>query len=260
MFTSALAFSLLALVGTTVLAEPFYIRQYQASSPSMKARQKALDQVKKHQDDLPIRDDLDNKLPTFHKRLAQKVKAGETFCQNCHLPVPHRKKLRSRAFLNMHSRYIACATCHFQPPGVTFEYRWLDYQSWQPAMPETPFRTGLDLDNANPIDGNYKIAPLFSGEPAIPAKNSAFAKTILQQWREGTPDQRADLKARLHAPLRKQGPGCSACHTDSDPKLDLKALGASDEQVDLIHFHRIPSFFSRYQSDDERLRIIGILR
>ncbi len=234
--------------------------RYESAHPTAEARQKALDQVRKHKDEVVIRDDLDRKLPTFHKRLEKKVTTGETFCQNCHLPLPHSKKLRSRAFLNMHSRYIACATCHFRPEGVRFDYRWLDYASWRPVRPDHPFRTGLDIDNSIPIDGNLKIAPFFSGEPAIPPKDGPFAEKILQRWREGTPAQRAGLKARLHAPLEEEGPECVACHTSDRPMLDLQALGAEAEQVDLIQFHRIPSFFSRYRGDDEKLKIIGILR
>jgi len=254
--TLALVFSL--LVWGNLSAEPLYVRQVKSAHPSVEDVEKALKQVKEHRDDVVIRDDLDSKLPTFHKRLAQKVTTGETFCQGCHLPVPHGKKPRTRAFLNMHSRYIACTTCHFRPEGRRFEFRWLDYQNWQEAHPENPFRTGTD--NAQPINGNLKIAPFYAGEPAIPAKNSPFAKEIRRQWQQGDLEQKARLKAYLHSPLKKEGPECTACHTSDQSMLNLTGLGANDRQKDLIEYHRIPSFFSRYKSDDEKLRIIGILR
>ena len=256
--TLALVFSL--LVWGNLSAEPLYVRQVKSAHPSVEDVEKALKQVKEHRDDVVIRDDLDSKLPTFHKRLAQKVTTGETFCQGCHLPVPHGKKPRTRAFLNMHSRYIACTTCHFRPEGRRFEFRWLDYQNWQEAHPENPFRTGTGIDNAQPINGNLKIAPFYAGEPAIPAKNSPFAKDIRRQWQQGDLEQKARLKVRLHSPLKKEGPECTACHTSDQPMLNLTDLGASAQEKDLIEYHRIPSFFSRYKSDDEKLRIIGILR
>ncbi len=260
MFTRLAFLFLLSLSPLAMGGQSYFERCYESAHPLPETRRKAMEQVGKHKDEVTIRDDLDWKLPTFHKRLEKKVTAGETFCQNCHLPLPHSRKLRSRAFLNMHSRYIACATCHFQPEEVRFDYRWLDYRSWRPVRPEHPFRTGLEIDNSIPIDGNRKIVPFLSGEPAIPARNGPFANKILRQWREGNLEQRAGLKARLHAPLEKEGLPCTACHTSDNPKLNLQALGADREQLDLIQFHRIPSFFSRYRDDDDKLKIIGILR
>ena len=259
-FVKVLFYLPLCLLAANLYAQPLYIRQLNATHPSVEDREEALKQVKEHKDDIAIRDDLDKKLPTFHKRLDEKVTEGETFCQSCHLPLPHTKKLRSRAFLNMHSRFIACATCHFRPEGIGFDFRWLDYQTWQETNPEKPFRTGTEIDNAQPIDGNLKIAPFYGGQPAVPDKKSPFAQDIRRQWQQGDLEQKARLKARLHAPLEKEGPDCTECHTSNQPLLDLTALGASARQKDLIEYHRIPSFFSRYQSDNEKLKIIGILR
>jgi RNase P subunit RPR2 len=238
-------------------AEPLYIQRAESARPNAEAIAKARQPVREHRD-IAIREDL--KVPPFHKRLDDPVRDGETFCQDCHLPLPHTKSLRSRSFLNMHSRSIACETCHFQPKDAAIAYRWLDYRTGQPAKVEARFRTGRKADNAAPLGGGVKIAPFAAGTPAIALPGSDFAIRIAREWKNGDEAARAQLKARLHAPLAKEGPACARCHTETKPLLDLAALAAPPEQATAILRHVIPQFFARYKDEDERLKIIDILR
>lgn len=51
----------------------------------------------------------------------------------CHGPLPHGKRIETRAFLNMHATFVDCNACHAaeaQAPGV--EARWFDLPSRQP--------------------------------------------------------------------------------------------------------------------------------
>lgn len=252
-----LAAGLVLGFGPGTAAEVLYVQQVEAAQPSPKDLADALKQVREHKD-LVIRDDL--KVPPFHKRLDQQVQKGEAFCQGCHLPVPHTQKLRTRGFLNMHSRFIACETCHFRPKLVALDYRWLDYESARPAPPQNRFRTGLKIDNSVALDGRVKIAPFFLGDPAITLPGSAFAERVAKEWKNADEDGKARLKARLHAPLEKEGRACDHCHSVDKPLLDLTGLGATPEQAEAIRRHVIPQFFGRYRKDDERLKIIDILR
>ena len=240
----------------TLCAAPLFIQRHEEAQPDEEAVSKALEQVREHKE-IKIRDDL--KVPPFHKQVDDKVKEGEAFCQGCHLPVPHSKKLRTRAFLNMHTRYIACETCHFRPEDARFDFRWLDYAKQQPAPEQNRFRTGKKIDNAHVLDGNTKIVPFFQSAPAIAFPGSAFAEEIARQWKDADEAGKSRLKAKLHAPLKKEGPACGRCHGDKDPLLDLQALGAEPDQATAIQKHLIPQFFGRYQKDDERIRIINLL-
>lgn len=246
-----------ALVVTPTQAAPLFIQRYEAANPGEEAIAKALEQVREHKE-VKIVDKL--KVPPFHKELTPGVTEGEAYCQGCHLPLPHSKKLRNRAFLNMHSRYIACETCHFRPKDVELTYRWLDYGTQALAPAQNRFRTGETVDNGRPIDGHIKIAPFIGNEPAIAFPSSEFAKTVTKTWKESDEAGKARLKARLHTPLEKEGPACEKCHTDRSPLLDLTALGAKPEQVRAIQRHVIPQFFGRYKTDEERLKIIDILQ
>jgi hypothetical protein len=238
-------------------AVPLYVQRFEAADLSALEVSKAEQQIREHQD-IKIRENM--AIPPFHKRLDRPA-AEETFCQTCHLPWPHSKKPRTRSFLNMHSRYLACETCHFRPKSVVFDYRWLDYETQQPAPEKHRFRTGLKIDNAVPVDGRIKIAPFIAEMPAIALRGSEFAQRINRAWKEADEFAKARLKAKLHQSLEKEGPACHQCHQEGKKSmLDLAALGAEPQQVLAIQRHILPQFFRRYQSDEERLKMIDILR
>ena len=211
--------------------------------------------------EIEIRDDLDQQLPPFHRRSEQQVNQGETFCQMCHLPLPHQHSLWTRALLNMHSRNIACSTCHFRPEKATFAYRWLDFSSEQVLEADSSrFRAGRDLDNENLPDGNVKIAPFWQGKPAVPLPSSTEARNIVRLWREGDVEQKIQLHAHLHRPLDPQGLSCEGCHQEEKPLFGLQALGADPGQAKQIQRHVIPQFFSRHRDGEQKIRILDLTR
>ncbi len=242
-----------------VLARPLYLEALKGE-PDAKQLAKSREKILEYQQ-IEIRDDLDQKLPPFHRRPEQKITQGETFCQICHLPVPHRHSPWTRALLNMHSRYIACSTCHFRPENVTFTYRWLNFSSGQ-TLDADPnrFRTGRDLDNEIPLDGTVKIASFYQDEPAVPLPGSAVAEAVAREWRDGDTQQKTRLHARLHRPLEPKGLSCERCHQEEKPLLDLRALGAQPAQVEQIQRHVLPQFFSRYREKEQKIRILDLTR
>lgn len=254
---TALAASLLFSISQPQ-AEPLFVQRAEAARPDRQAIEKALEQVREHKD-VKLREDL--AVPPFHKRVEPPIREGEAYCQGCHKSLPHTKKLKDRAFLNMHSRYIACETCHFRPDDAILQFRWLDYNARKEAEPDGGrFRTGRNVDNSVLIDGSTKIAPFYLGQPAIAFRSSEYARKIGQEWETGDVEARARLKARIHSPLKKEGPACAKCHTEDRPMLDLLALGADRDRAAAIQRHVLPQFFGRYQTDEERLKIIDILR
>ena len=240
-------------------AASLFEQRVESAQPTAEDIARAEEKIREHKD-VKLREEP--KVPPFHQRVDSPVKEGETYCQGCHLPVPHGEKLRTRAFLNMHSRFIACETCHFRPEDVKFEYRWLDYASRQPAAPaEHRLRTGARIDNSVTLDGRVKIAPYFQGAPANVLPGSEFSERITRDWKAADSiSAKAGIKAKIHAPLEKEGPACAKCHTDQAPLLDLAALGAGPEQARMIQRHVIPQFFGRYKEQDQRLKIIDLLR
>lgn len=252
---------ILGLLSSVVLAQPsLYERLVERAIPGDEIQQWAKEKVSKFKSRVGAQRavTLDQTLPPFHRRLPP-LPQGETFCQICHPPLPHAKTLRKRSFLNMHTRFIACGTCHLRPEGEKLSYAWLDYGSWQIAPPNTQaFRIGRKVDNEQPIEGWLKIAPFSQGMPAIPKRDSAFAQTVKKTWQEKNETVKIELIAKLHAPLDRKGPKCSACHSETG-WLDFVALGADAEQALALKRHVIPRTIDRLQ-EGERVRILDLLR
>ncbi len=119
-----ICFLCLCLTAFTAGAAPLYIEQVNLSTSDEQKLQKAHKQIKEHKD-ITLKDDLF--VSPFHKQEQKKSTDKKTFCQTCHQDPPHNTDERKRSFLNMHSRYISCETCHFSPKDVQLEYRWINF-------------------------------------------------------------------------------------------------------------------------------------
>jgi len=252
----------LALLLTTCAAwpaqaVPLYQQRMEQAVPDREALEHSADLLQKHRD-LEIRDKP--VIQPFHKQSGELETAPATFCRDCHGPLPHSKQLRTRAFMNIHVRFIACETCHFRPEDAKLDYFWFDYQTASTVDGAGLFRLGKDLDNEKQRPDNPKIVPFYQGQPVIVLKDGDFSRNIATQWQNATSQQKIPLRAKIHWPLEKKGPECQACHSGEQPLLDLPALGATAEQTRAMQKHVIPQFFGRYQKDDQRITIRDMLR
>ncbi len=180
-------------------------------------------------------------LPPFHKRSEQTSKT-DSFCTLCHLDLPHKDNVRLRSFLNMHTRYIACETCHFEVKNVKFDYRW-----W----PELPKNNKLWQPHST-----AKITPFSQEKPVIDSSTHPLFQQVKEQWKNLVLSEQAKLKAKIHQPLTETG--CSKCHNDEKNILDLKQLGASESQQHAIEQNKIAHFLARTK-DDTAIRLIDLL-
>lgn len=257
-----LVFGLVSLFPLMAMAESLFEQQVKQARPDRKTLLESEQKVKNHLN-IKILDNLT--VPPFHKRGTHSlsVQNSNAFCTECHLPLPHQAQLRSRAFLNMHVAYIACETCHLRPEGVPLEYRWLSYDKGNSRAEEARFYSGhpVKQKTAQEKDSQtskslpprmtaVKIAPFYQNQPALVFKDSAFAQSIYKQWATTDNDNaaKAELRARLHTPLKKAGPECAACHTDHNGLLDFAALGATTEQKQALEHNTIADFFAHYKN------------
>ena len=270
---------LLLLCLSNVQAEPLYLQLVKKTAISDKDLQAADKQIKEYKE-IKILDPLS--VAPFHKRNKPQETAKQPLCRLCHLALPHRKNERSRTFMNMHSRTIACETCHFRPKDIPLEYRWLAYDGSDAGQELAPRSTAVVIKEDNvatdesmqgsdikqqkkkgkkkekkiPLapQAGARIAPFFNDEPVLLFKDSDFAQDVKRKWKE-VKDERAELKARLHAPLEKEGAACQRCHGKKKLLLDLEALGATAKQLKVIQHNTITRFFARFKKKDERIRI-----
>lgn len=243
---------------TTAGAEsaPLYQQRVESARPDHEAIEHSRKLLKEHKD-VEIKQKF--VIQPFHKQSGDLETAPGTFCRQCHSPLPHSKQLRTRAFNNMHVRYIACETCHFRPENVKFEYRWFDYLKKQTYQGLNLFRLDQGKDNAEQRPANPKIAPFLENEPVFVLKGSVFSEQIAKQWKTFEGEDKVLLRAKIHWPLEKKGLECHDCHDEKKSRLDYKALGATDKQVTAITQHVIPQFFRRYKKDDEKITIRDML-
>ena len=256
------ATGLCLLASTTSWAEPkpLYQQLVEQAIPDQEALAHSEKKLSEHKD-IKILDKF--VIPNFHKQAGELETAPNTFCRNCHSPLPHSKQLRTRAFNNMHVRFVACETCHFKPKDLTFEFNWLDYLSKQKINGNTSlFRLAQEkeIDNAKQRANNPKIAPYYQGQPVIVFKDQAFSKDILAQWEKADAKAKILLRAKIHLPLEKKGSECQVCHNEQNSLLNLTALGASKAQSVAMTKHIIPQFIRRYKKEDEHITIREMLR
>jgi len=253
--------------GSVGHAESYYLQAVKSTEISAEKLQKSRDKVKEHKD-IKVQDELE--IPPFHKRDEwEKDSLSLTFCTGCHLSPPHTKNLRARAFLNMHTEFIACETCHLRPENVKFNYQWLDYRSKQIVKPSTElFRQYINMDDTpkeaeekiRKTDVMIKISPFYNNEMALILRDHGFAQKSLTIWKDGEFEDKVNQRAKIHAPLKEKGPECGDCHQTKAPLLDLKALGANKMQIRSMQRHIVPQFFKRYTEDDQKIKIDSLLK
>ncbi|MCF6338021.1 MAG: hypothetical protein L3J84_08725 [Gammaproteobacteria bacterium] len=269
-----IAICLLMFMPYPAAAKPLYQTHVAQAKINDKTLQKSLKQVKKHKA-ITIIDNLS--VPPFHKRVTLPETKKQSFCLVCHLPLPHRNDERRRTFMNMHSRYIACETCHFRPETTTMAYRWLAYDGIDAGNALSPRRAAkVTIDSNSPSARKHKaqfkkrvplspqpgarIAPFYKNIPVLLFKDTPFSQKIKKDWKDANENQRAEIKAKLHAPLNKEGPTCKKCHGKDETMLDLEILGASAAQLKKIQNNTIVRFFDRFKKTDERIRINKLLQ
>lgn len=243
-------------VSHSVAAQGLYMEQVKAAKPDKEAQQEALKQVEERVE-IEIKDALS--VSPFHKRVEALNTHDSSLCMACHIALPHQKLPRSRAFLNMHTRYVACTTCHFKPENTALEYEWRSYNGEHNDESRSS-NTAANNHSIVPFDG-AKITARYNGKLIEPFLNSDVGDTIKAQWQQASDVEKANLKASLHLPLDSKGAHCNECHYGDTPKglINLTDLGANSAQRQSIRVNTIAQFFTRYKKRDDKIRMTELL-
>jgi len=254
---------LLSAMSPYVMAESLYLQEMNNTLLSDQQLEKSKEKLEAHKT-LEVREDL--AMPPFHKRAQLKASLEYSTCTSCHLLPPHTKSERTRTFMNMHTQFIACESCHFRPKDKTLNYQWEDVRDGTRIQAKTKLFRQVTSSEEKPeervkaLHAYYKIAPLYQGETIGLRKNHPFAKESKRLWEKGTELEKIERRALIHAPLEEKGPECSACHDKNESLLDLAELGANTYQANKIYNNIIAQFFARYKDEDSRIRIMRLLK
>lgn len=132
-----------------------------------------------------------------------------SWCLGCHKDYSHSKSKEKRAFLNAHSYFMACETCHTLPPaGETFDYAWLAHGS------------GTALTELKGPAGEYggTIVPLRAGAGARVRLDEtgerAYAQQFIDRQTALDPERDKPVLEKIHGHLAAKPVTCDACHRD----------------------------------------------
>ncbi len=204
-----------------------YLDQVERAEPNAEELERAREQIQ-----YPAPAALPEPLavPPFHQR-SEPAPRPATLCRSCHRDAPHRDDSVLRSFLNMHTRYIACETCHWLPAQRSPEYRQVDRLEPSGELPE-------------PL-----IAPWIGDVPVLTAADHPRARPLMALWQGGGEEEQARLQVRLHQPLEREGPGCGRCHGGEPSLLDPTALGFDQERTRALRLNPVVRFLERTRGE-----------
>ena len=167
----------------------------------------------------------------------QKDKAS--ICVNCHGNVPHDKSREVRSFLNMHTFYLACETCHSTPdkPNDKWSFSWYDKDNGN--IINNPLAIiNIERMQSNemtkpeyPVYGKYgaKIAPSIKTNNGIKLlhgeKEMQFANRYKKEQDKLTAEKKSQMKKIIHRKVSNKPVQCKQCHQQKSPYIPFAELG-----------------------------------
>ncbi|ADD67567.1 hypothetical protein Dacet_0787 [Denitrovibrio acetiphilus DSM 12809] len=189
-----------------------------------------------------------HKLYEFHKSERKAVLDTQSLCVACHGDVPHDKKKEIRAFLNMHTFFMACETCHIKTgEGVETKFVWYDKQSG-----EQKDTIGLNVYLG---DTPYKLLPLKKGVEDGRIYDTDPMIKYVAEFRANVTNMLPSAKSAslkvIHRPMSelKDVVRCDDCHTKdrATAYLPYKEIGYPDRRVDQLIGNEVVGMIEKYK-------------
>jgi cytochrome b subunit of formate dehydrogenase len=183
-------------------------------------------------------EDTDWRHERFHSAtpvIVEDPAARRSECLLCHSWLPHQEDIKTRAYLNLHSRFMTCETCHAGEGAVMAgEFRWLDLRSDPQGSPGTPFH--VSTAPAARGESNYysRIGLIKDGDPVFADIDSPRAREYQANPATMTQARINEVKKTFHDRIDdSEGAalGCRACHTESGGMMDFRRLGFDEQRT-----------------------------
>jgi hypothetical protein len=168
------------------------------------------------------------------------------FCLTCHGPSPHSRTPKERAFLNMHSLYIACNTCHVREQAVVApsQFGWKD------------ITTGTLCANPTMVKGVWgeygaKIVPLSAMTDHMPVRldeEEAFTKEFRKKMDKLDDRQKMIGNKFIHKRCVETPVHCTDCHNAQKTFLPYTALGYSQERTTFLMGTEVADLAKHYET------------
>lgn len=184
-------------------------------------------------------------------------------CIRCHGNVPHDSSREVRSFLNMHTFYLACESCHVRPKEgePAFEFRWYDKDNGEKIPNPQSLVTIDDRVRRNLEDfeakyvtyGDYgaKVSPgrMVNGEFEFINGNKEMEfvlKYLENQYMLGTAQQ-SQMKTVIHKKVNPKPIECDGCHRMDNPYLPYAELGFPPRRVGELTSTAVVGMITKYK-------------
>ncbi|GBE05436.1 hypothetical protein BMS3Abin10_01067 [bacterium BMS3Abin10] len=167
-----------------------------------------------------------------------------SYCITCHGDMPHDNLKEIRAFLNMHSFFINCQTCHvkLEKAKTRLTYKWYDRTTGDlvdsPVMEAAPGMYKAKIIPLEIVNGKYQ---------RLDAKEKIeFANEYREREQTLTEAQKSRAKKLIHKRVSPQPHICEDCHQRENPLLPLRTLGYPEQRIDIILSTEVVGMIKKY--------------
>jgi hypothetical protein len=184
-------------------------------------------------------------------------------CVRCHGTISHDKSKEVRSFLNMHSFYLGCETCHVhknendEPP---FEFRW--YSKATGELVENPeklvknenlYAKPEDFEKKYVVYGDYgaKISPgeFREGKFEFLKRGNMldYVEEYLKNEKQFSTSQKSKAKKLIHKNVNKKPRECEGCHNNEKQYIPFAELGYPPRRVEELTETAVVGMINKYK-------------
>lgn len=188
------------------------------------------------------------RLPGHFHHIGRWYEADKTsFCVKCHGQTPHGNTPQQRAFLNMHTLFIACEVCHMreQEPAGPKYFAWSNLTDGRlcpnPDMSQLPW-------------GEYgmKIVPVKDTpeglRPVVFEEEETFAAEYFKRRDKLTDQQKVLTNQFIHKRCNGTPVRCTECHSQQQEFLPYVALGYTPQRAAFLRSTEVVDLVRRYET------------
>ncbi|MCK5669662.1 MAG: hypothetical protein KAI15_11270 [Gammaproteobacteria bacterium] len=185
-----------------------------------------------------------------------------SICVRCHGTVPHDESKEVRSFLNMHSFYLGCETCHIHPQEgePPLEFRWYSKATGEPVdnplklvKIENLYTKYKDFEKKYVVYGDYgaKISPgeLIEGKFEFLKRGNMlnYVEEYLKNEKQFSTVQKSKAKKIIHKNVNKKPRECDGCHNNEQQSLPFAELGYPPRRVEELTETAVVGMIKKYK-------------
>lgn len=223
--------------------------QQEAVSDAASAEQKLFDEMLKDKKNVEYdlgykvikEEDLENH---FHHIGNTSEHDNYNMCIKCHGDIPHDKNKTIRAFLNMHSDFFACESCHIRLDDNK-KYTWYSKENGK----ETE-KTDISGYLSNIKE---KLVPLKYDNGQYVRFDSEARHSFVNQFKDMLPELTPAKKSQglklIHQSVSKKPVQCDECHAQNrdEAYLPLADIGYQEKRIAQILSNEVVGMVNKYK-------------